>query len=260
MYVYGRLMARERVRERGWKKEWRAECGKKVNHDHDESKRGYLLQSKLSTSHSSYSMGSWSHCDVVAVVVVLLFFHSCRTFHNVARFSAWNQRIIYSYMQSILLIHCVWEWGQIHVARVERKKKTKKKNSMAHANIGLIIYFYIIHCTYDHCVYTKTFRRKQRYSTVHRSVRLFENLWNHHEWWYFFLIKKGNWSCFFFASLFTIFLFCRHFVCCSLILVLRLLLAHLESKRAKGERKNGKNDNISRKRCWKKKSAQNAST
>lgn len=123
---------------------------------------------------------------------------------------------------------------------------------MAHANIGLIIYFYIIHCTYDHCVYTKTFRRKQRYSTVHRSVRLFENLWNHHEWWYFFLIKKGNWSCFFFASLFTIFLFCRHFVCCSLILVLRLLLAHLESKRVKGEKKTEKNDNISRKRCWKK--------
>lgn len=146
------------------------------------------------------------------------FFHSCRTFHNVARFSAWNQRIIYSYMQSILLIHCVWEWGQIRVARVERKKKNHKKKfngSRQYRSDNIFLYYSLY--VWSLCVY----KNISAQATLFHRTSVSQIIWEFMEpsWMMVFLFNKER------KLVMLFFRFSFHYI--PFFQAFRLLLTHL---------------------------------
>lgn len=74
-----------------------------------------------------------------------------------------------------------------------------RKKTSQHYNIGLD-YMYSYFFLYNSLYYALSLYRwddfwaQAMFFLARISVRLFENLWTHHKWWYFFLIKKGNWS------------------------------------------------------------------
>lgn len=153
------------------------------------------------------------------LLLLFFFFHSCRTFHNVARFSAWNQRIIYSYMQSILLIHCVWEWGQIHVARAKRKKKKpqKKFNGSRQYRSDNIFLYYSLY-VWSLCIYENISAQ----ATLFHRTSVSQIIWEFMEpsWMMVFLFnKERKLVMLFFSLLFSLYSF--------FLQAFRLLLTHL---------------------------------